>query len=138
VRIFLDSCIVIYLIDGAPPLRKTILEALGESPATERTLFVSPLVRLESRVGALMSNDPAILARFDSFFEHSAIVTLPIRPSTYDFATALRATHSLKTPDALHLATALENHCDEIWTNDRRFAKAASERIRVRVLPTSK
>ena len=32
----------------------------------------------------------------------------------------------LKTPDALHLATALHHGCRELWTNDDRLHKVAS------------
>jgi len=35
------------------------------------------------------------------------------------------------TPDALHLAAAIDAGCDEFWTNDRRLERAAAERIEV-------
>lgn len=38
----------------------------------------------------------------------------------------LRADHkSLETPDAIHLAPALHDGCDEFWTNDERLSKVA-------------
>jgi len=40
-------------------------------------------------------------------------------------ALILRAEQGLKTPDALHLATALQNGCTEFWTNDNRLRSAA-------------
>ncbi|MGL4609627.1 MAG: type II toxin-antitoxin system VapC family toxin [Trueperaceae bacterium] len=46
----------------------------------------------------------------------------------------LRAFHNLKTPDALHLATALHHGCQEFWTNDLRLSKATRQ-ISFRVLP---
>jgi len=43
----------------------------------------------------------------------------------FDRASRLRAGYGLKTPDALHLATALHYGCDEFWTNDGRLKLAA-------------
>ena len=40
-------------------------------------------------------------------------------------ALGLRVQHGLKTPDALHLATALHHGCTELWTNDDRLRSAA-------------
>ena len=53
----------------------------------------------------------------------------------FDLATELRAEHGIKTPDALHLAAAIHGGCDALWTNDKRLARAAAERIRIKVLP---
>jgi predicted nucleic acid-binding protein len=41
-------------------------------------------------------------------------------------AAELRAASGVKTPDALHLATALHHGCDEFWTNDDRLARNSS------------
>ena len=38
-------------------------------------------------------------------------------------AAAIRARHSLRTPDALHAATAIHAGCDAILTNDRVFRR---------------
>ena len=45
----------------------------------------------------------------------------------------LRVRHGLKTPDALHLATALHHGCSKFWTNDNRL-KAAAGALAVNVL----
>jgi len=50
---------------------------------------------------------------------------LAIDDSIFNRALYLRAHHGLKTPDALHLATALHHGCTEFWTNDDRLNKAA-------------
>ena len=50
----------------------------------------------------------------------------PIDASTFELAAHIRADHGLKTPDALHLAAAMEAGCTELWTNDDRFARAGA------------
>ena len=42
----------------------------------------------------------------------------------FNQAAKLRADFTgLKTPDALHMATAVYHNCDEFWTNDNRLDK---------------
>jgi predicted nucleic acid-binding protein len=50
---------------------------------------------------------------------------LTINDGTFNRALHLRAHHNLKTPDSIHLATALTHGCNEFWTNDDRLSKAA-------------
>ena len=50
---------------------------------------------------------------------------LPITDAIYDEALQLRARFRLKTPDALHLATAQHYGCTAFWTNDDRLKDAA-------------
>jgi predicted nucleic acid-binding protein len=44
-------------------------------------------------------------------------------------AAELRARHNLRTPDALHVATAIEYGCDTILTNDRGIARVSDIRV---------
>jgi predicted nucleic acid-binding protein len=53
-----------------------------------------------------------ILVNGDTF-RLSAVTT-----HTAESAARLRANYNLRTPDALHVATALESSCDAFLTND--------------------
>ncbi len=55
--------------------------------------------------------------------------------AVFNLATELRASHRLRTPDALHLAAALSAGCSEFWTNDTRLAAMAGQHLTVR-MPT--
>jgi len=60
--------------------------------------------------------------KFKRWFED--VVVLPVTSNVFTEAARLRADHpTLKTPDAIHLATALYHRCNEFWTNDERLAK---------------
>ena len=44
---------------------------------------------------------------------------------------AIRARYNLRTPDAIHVATALREDCDTILTNDRHFRRVQDLNILV-------
>ena len=129
-RVYLDSCIVIYLIQGPESLSVAVRSVL-EDP---QVLCISDLTRLECRVWPLREGDEELLAQFDGFFSSQDVERLAIQTDTFDLATELRARHGAKTPDALHLATAILGGCDEFWTNDHRLTVAAAGRISLKVL----
>lgn len=132
-RVYLDSCVVIYLIEGPEGLSRAILSALRPSEGDRPTACVSDLTRLEGRVGPIRKGDRELLLQFDQFFMSRDVQTLPLDTSAFDLATKLRASHGTKTPDALHLATAMIGGCNEFWTNDRRLNAAAEDRIGIRI-----
>jgi predicted nucleic acid-binding protein len=83
------------------------------------------LTRFECRVKPLAQGNQALLTRFETFFARDDITRIELSAMVFDLATRLRAQHRLKTPDALHLAAAIEAGCDEFWTHDDRLNKAA-------------
>src|SRR5215210_7531764 len=132
-RVYLDSCIVIYLIQGPESLSGTIRGALKPDEDDPQVLCISDLIRLECRVWPVREGDEELLAQFDGFFSSQDIERLAIQTDTFDLATELRARHGTKTPDALHLASAILGGCNEFWTNDHRLTAAAAGRITLKV-----
>lgn len=130
VGIYLDSCIVIYLNEGAPGVRTSLWRQLRVAFA-EKTIYLSPLTRMECRVLPLRQHNTTLLAKYDYFFRCSGAGLVPMGTSVYELATKLRASQHIKSIDALHLAAAHIGHCTEFWTNDNRLAKAASSMIRL-------
>lgn len=134
-RVYLDSCIVIYLIQAPPEIRDAVRGELRPSEGQPPLAYVSALTRLECRVRPLRENAPELLTAYDRFFGSRDLRRCRLTGAVYDRATELRAEHGVKTPDALHLAAALDSGCDEFWTNDRRLPAPLDQRIRIRVLP---
>jgi predicted nucleic acid-binding protein len=133
VRVYLDSCIVIYLIEGAEELSRSIRSILAPTEAPPSGC-VSELTRLECRVGPVRKGDAGLLAQFDAFFANREIEIIPWDREIFELATQIRALHGTKTPDALHLAAATVGRCEEFWTNDHRLNAAARGRIEIRVV----
>jgi predicted nucleic acid-binding protein len=128
-RSYWDTCVLIYRLQSVEPWRTRIANALAQTG--EPRLAVSELSRMECRIKPLREGDTSALARFDRFFTSPMITIVPLGRTVFDLATELRARHRIKTPDALHLAAALEAGCSEFWTNDRRLERAAEGRLRV-------
>lgn len=130
-KVYLDSCIVIYLVEKREPWRNRIQSLLLPQTGLLPRVFYSDLTRMECRVGPKTRTDPIALAEYDRFFAAPHFQKAPITTAAFDLATELRAQHRLKTPDALHLAIAIQVGCDEFWSNDQRLSKAAESYIRL-------
>jgi predicted nucleic acid-binding protein len=119
--IYLDACIIIYFIEEHPLFGDSVRQAIEK--AQDRQFCVSPLVELECLVVPLRTGNHCLVALYETFFNNQAMLTMDAQ--VYRLAAELRAHHRLKTPDALHLATAKSHGCTEIWTNDNRLNSAA-------------
>ena len=120
--IYLDSCIVIYVVERHPLYASTI-EARMQS-LTAGSLCFSPLVQMECLIKPYRDQDMNLLRLYEKFLGAQQMLDLPA--AIFESAAKLRAAHSrLKTPDAIHLATAQHHGCQEFWTNDDRLTLIA-------------
>jgi predicted nucleic acid-binding protein len=122
--IYLDTCMIIGLIEGDTN-QKTILKSL----LPLHQIYSTELARLEARLLAVRQNNETALQQFDRFFTVCEMIDL--NRAVFELATTLRAESQLKTPDALHLAAAIQSGCSEFWTNDKQLVKAAGKRLMV-------
>jgi uncharacterized protein len=132
-RVYLDSCVVIYLIQGPEDLSNAVRDALREDDKEPPQVVISDLTRLECRVWPIRERAHELLGQFDELFESQDIEKTAIQTETFELATELRARHGTKTPDALHLAAAILARCTEFWTNDHRLRAAAEGRIVLKI-----
>ena len=125
--IYFDSCLAIYLVEEhilyAPKLETQL--------ANYRTakICISPLTEMECLILPLRQKNQPLIEKFEKWFVETEI--LPIEREIFQKAAQLRADFpNLKTPDALHLSTALHHNCDEFWTNDNRLDKIAPNLVK--------
>jgi uncharacterized protein len=119
--IYLDSCVVIYLVESHPFWAEKIRNKMAkEAPDA---FAISSLVKLECLVKPLQTGDLVLQKRYETVFEHLSL--LQLGDEVFLQAAQLRSRFGLRTPDALHLACAQANQCRSLWTNDERLAKAS-------------
>ncbi len=124
-RVYFDSCVAIYLVEQNQTFEPLIENRLAKQAQTaEVVIQVSALTEMECLVLPLRKKNQLLLDKFRLWFDK--VEMLPVERDVFRQAARLRADFAgLKTPDAVHLATALHNNSDEFWTNDNRLAHIA-------------
>ena len=130
-RVYLDSCVLIYRIEQRAPWAGLVNDRLALIEANRATMVISELTRLECRVRPIALGRTDMLSDYDRFFEQPMLAWQALDRPVFELATRLRAESRLKTADALHLAAAMTAGCQQFVTNDLRLARAAAGRIDV-------
>ncbi|MBM3476237.1 MAG: type II toxin-antitoxin system VapC family toxin [Armatimonadetes bacterium] len=118
---YLDASILIPIVQSLPAEKAQQSARLAERIGRETTWVVSDLVRMECRVRPLARGDWSMLADVERFFASPEVVCLSFPSAVFDRAAAIRAQFGYRTPDALHLAVAVEAGCDAFVTADRHL-----------------
>jgi predicted nucleic acid-binding protein len=133
-RLFLDSAPIIYVVEGVPSFDKAVERHFAQ-PDVE--ILACELSRLECLVKPLRDGNRDLVEDFEEFFTAAITHWIPISRKVLEVAATLRARQpSLRTPDAIQLAAALEAHCDVFLTNDHRLA-SPSDKLHLEVLTPS-
>jgi predicted nucleic acid-binding protein len=119
--VYLDASPIIYSVEKHP-LYGPLLEPLWQAAQAQTIEVVSSdLALMESLVGPFRSGDTALEKAYEQALIGTDMRLLPITQLILREAARLRATTKLKTPDALHFATAQQAGCALFVTNDAGF-----------------
>jgi len=119
-RLYLDSAPIIYHVERTVPFAVAV-DARLTAPGV--VLVSSELARLECLVLPLRNGDTAREGEFDMFFNARMDDMVDFTGAVFRSAAEIRASHSFKTPDALHLAAAVVGGCAVFLTNDALLAR---------------
>ena len=119
--VYLDTNIVVYLIEQTPILGRRAMALMAELRERGDRFAVSHLVRMECKVAPLARSNSETLRAYEDFFASAEMAVLEVTGAAFDRAAQIRASHSLRTADALHLAAAIEGGCELFLTNDARL-----------------
>jgi predicted nucleic acid-binding protein len=123
--VYLDTNCIIYSVEKHPvywPLLKLLWQA-----AKGKTIEIvsTDLALMETLIGPLKSGDTALVNAYEQLFQQAQTRLLPITHPILRQAAHLRVTTKLRTPDALHAATAQDAVCALFVTNDAAFRGVA-------------
>jgi predicted nucleic acid-binding protein len=92
-------------------------------------LITSRLSLLECRVQALRRADQSAVGRYEAFFSGENLAIFDISSDVIDRATDLRVRYGFRSPDAIHLATAILLEADVFLTGDARLERCTEVRV---------
>ena len=118
----LDTAPLIYFIEESPvylPIVQPLFEALERGTLRAAT---SVLTLLEVLVHPLRQRNPQLAEQYREILLNArGIMTLPLTPDIAESAARLRAEYTLRTPDAIQLATAVHAGAAAFLTGDARL-----------------
>lgn len=121
-RVYLDTNTIIYAVEGYETHAARIKFVLQGMTEGEITAVTSDLTVAEVLVKPKRDNNRKLEQAYLQFllptksFRNSAISR-----DVLEAAAGIRANSALKLPDAIHFASAINEHCDSFLTNDNRF-----------------
>lgn len=131
-RILLDSVSVVYYLERNATYFALAAEWMERVNAGRLTAAASVLLLSEVLVPAYRAGKPAAARQARSALERIPnFEIVEVDAAVSDAAARLRAEYSLRMPDALQVATALNEGAGWLVTNDHRLRRVEAEGINV-------
>jgi predicted nucleic acid-binding protein len=119
--VYVDTSTVIYSVEKFPEYVPLLAPLWLKLQAGEIEIVSSELILMETLVLPLRNSNSILINAYEQLLISSEMRLIPISQSILRQAANLRATSNLKTPDAIHAATALSVSCNQFITNDKGF-----------------
>jgi predicted nucleic acid-binding protein len=120
----LDTSPLIFFIEKHETYADVVRPFFQAVDGGEIHVVTSTVTLLEVLVHPVRHGDEALAHEYNDILLTSANISIfPLTPATAQVAAELRAEHSLKTPDAIQLATSITHGATAFLTNDRDFGK---------------
>ena len=98
----LDTAPLIYFIEENPAYIEPVRLFFEAMDKGNFTVVTSTVTLLEVLVHPLRSNNKELAAEYRDIMLNSKLMTLEVSNSIAEQAALLRATHNIRTPDAIH------------------------------------
>lgn len=119
-KVYVDTNILIYLFEGFPEYSHLIQEIADCVDNGEITLFTGEITIAEIMVMPFKKDDKNLIRLYTEALKNEDFITLiPTTQKIYLKTAFLRAVFPrMKTPDSIHVASAIEGNTDIFITND--------------------
>ena len=128
-RIYVDTNIFIYLIEGNPERTRSVIEIFQDIVNADAIVVTSEMTVAECFYGASKQQNLAAITAYEALFSSTDIEIIPLDGALAKRAAISGAELSLKLIDSLHYICALEEGCDFFFTSDKRFKSGPYLRV---------
>ncbi len=125
----LDTAPLIYFIEENPAYIESVRLFFEAMDKGNFTVVTSTVTLLEVLVHPLRSNNKELAAEYRDIMLNSKLMTLEVSNAIAEQAALLRATHNIRTPDAIQISAVLEAGATHFFTNDIRLPEIPSIQI---------
>lgn len=127
-----DSSPWIVWIEGDRRLLPAVASVFEEIARGRVRVVSSTIVLLEVLTGAFRRRNELLARKFEAALSDvEGVALLPVTREIAREAARLRTVHGLRTPDAVHIATAILANAAAFVTMDRRLARVTEIPIRI-------
>jgi uncharacterized protein len=119
-KIFLDTNLFIYMFEGLEPYRTRMLEIRKRMIDRGDRIVTSAMTLGEVLVKPTKLGQTSLIEQYDRAIRTTSLV-IPFDSSVAWRYASLRATHTLRSPDAIQLACAAHVGVDVFITNDKNL-----------------
>ena len=116
-----DTAPLIYFIEEHSVYLPILKNIFGEVSKNEIHGIASHLALIEVLVKPLQAGAYDIAARYRDILLCGALKMCPLEEKIAEKAARIKAVYGIKTPDAIHVATAICGNADIFITNDKRL-----------------
>lgn len=128
--IYLDTNCVIYSVEKIEPYCHLLASAWSAAKDGLIQIVCSELVLVEALVKPVREGDTLSEQLYRELLTRSGEISLlPITREVLERTILVRAQHGLRTPDAIHAATAIESGCTLLLSNDPSFERLPDLRV---------
>lgn len=125
-----DTAPIIYFVEANPNYDAVVTAIFERVEKGEMTGLTSVISLCEVLVHPIRNQNTNLKQRYRDILQNSPnFFTKFINSAIAERAAELRAKYNLRTPDALQIATALENGCDAFLCNDNGLKRVTELQI---------
>jgi len=131
-RLYIDTAPFIYYTESRPASVDRMRSIFRPVLSGRLSVVASTIILTECLSKPMKEGDSALVTAYNTLFRHTRGISLiPVHVTVAGRAADLRARYALRTPDALHVATALVSGSDAFLTNDLDLKRVREIRVLV-------
>lgn len=121
-RVYFDTNSIIYFIEQVAPFYAVVSPIFDEIGMDHIFSFTSELTLTETLIKPMRENNIPLVCDIKDLLLDADLFTLTkTNKKIFMQAAELGGKHGLRTADAIHFASAIENRCHYLVTNDKKF-----------------